>query len=298
MRLLPSQPRNRLRKVLKRPARRLGIDLVEHTFYSPIPDVDSLPDSLWAGPRPHPGIDLRTESQLRYLEQDLAPHVPEFNPPRESTGADGFFLDNGAYESVDAEVLYATIRHWKPPRVLEVGSGFSTLVSARAAVANAADGHPCRLVACDPYPRDFLTRPVDGLAEMRPQLATDIPVDEFAALDDGDVLFVDTTHTVKMGGDVNYLILEALPALAPGVIVHFHDIFLPWEYPRAWVEEMEFYWAEQYLLQAFLAFNRGFEILLAAHHLSRSEPERLGRVVPSFRPGVAPGAFWLRVTGG
>jgi hypothetical protein len=298
MRLLPSQPRNRLRKALARPARRLGVDLLERTFYSPIPDVAALPDSLWAGPRPHPGVDLRTEEQLRYLEQDLAPHVAEFDPPHRPAAEGEFFLDNGAYERVDAEVLYATLRHWQPSRVLEVGSGFSTLVSARAALANAADGHPCQLVACDPYPRDFLTRPVEGLAEMRPWPATEISPAEFETLGDGDVLFVDTTHTVKMGGDVNFLVLEALPALAPGVIVHFHDIFLPWEYPRAWVEEMEFYWAEQYLLQAFLAFNSHFEVLLAAHHLARAEPERLGRVVPSFRPGVAPGAFWLRVTGG
>jgi Methyltransferase domain len=296
MRLLPSQPRNRLRRALRRPARSLGMDVVERTFYSPIPDVDSLPDSLWAGPRPHPGIDLRTDEQLRYLEEDLAPYVPEFTPPRTGTPDGSFYLDNGAYESVDAEVLYATLRHFKPPRVLEVGSGFSTLVSAQAVRANASDGTDTHLVACDPFPRDFLTRPVEGLAEMRPLLATDIPVEEFASLEGGDVLFIDTTHTVKIGGDVNYLFLEALPALAPGVIVHVHDIFLPWEYPRRWVEELELYWAEQYLLQAFLAYNPRFEVLLGNHHLSRSEPERLGRVIPSFGPGVAPGGFWLRVT--
>jgi hypothetical protein len=131
---------------------------------------------------------------------------------------------------------------------------------------------------------------------MRPWLATDIALEEFAALDAGDVLFVDTTHTVKTGGDVNYLVLEALPALSPGVLVHFHDIFLPWEYPRLWLEK-ELYWAEQYLLQAFLAFNPRFEVLFAAHHLSRAAPDRLARTVPSFRPGKWPGAFWLRVTG-
>src|SRR4249920_3194915 len=108
MRLLPSQPRNRLRRALRRPARRLGIELVERTFYSPIPDVTTLPDSQWAGPRPHPGVDLRTEEQLRYLEQDLAPHVAEFDPPRQAAAEGDFFLENRAYESVDAEVLYAT----------------------------------------------------------------------------------------------------------------------------------------------------------------------------------------------
>ncbi len=298
MRLLPDNWRNRVRRALQGPARRLGIDLVENTFYSPIPDVASLPESLWAGPHPLPGIDLRTDEQLRHLEQDLAPYVAEFDPPRTPVPGEDYFLDNGAYETVDAEVLYATLRHRRPRRLLEVGSGFSTLVSARAVRANAADGHPCDFVASDPYPRDFLRKPVEGLREMRSWLATDIPLSEFEALESGDVLFVDTTHTVKIGGDVNFLVLEALPALAPGVIVHFHDIFLPWEYPRRWFTELELYWAEQYLLQAFLAYNPRFEVVLASHHLARSHPERLGKVVPSFRPGAAPGSFWLAVTGG
>jgi len=271
------------------------MELVERTFYSPIPDVDSLPDSLWAGPRPHPGVDLRTEEQFRYLETELAPHLAGFNPPRDGTPDGTFYLRNGAYESVDAEVLYATIRNLRPRRVLEVGSGFSTLVSAQAALANAADGHPCSLVACDPFPRDFLARPVRGLEEMRPLLATDIPVSEFASLESGDLLFIDTTHTVKIGGDVNYLFLEVLPALAPGVVVHVHDIFLPWEYPRLWVEQKELYWAEQYLLQAFLAYNPRFEVLLAAYHLSREDPARLARTIPSFSPELWPASFWLRV---
>ena len=295
MRLVPANSRNRVRRALAGPARRLGIDLVEHTFYSPIPDVASLPESLWAGPRPLPGIDLRTDEQLRHLEEDLAPYVAEFDPPRRQVPGQDYFLDNGAYESVDAEVLYATLRHRKPARLLEVGSGFSTLVSAQAVRVNASEGSPCHFVASDPFPRDFLQRPVEGLAEMRSWLATDIPLEEFSALRSGDVLFVDTTHTVKIGGDVNFLVLEALPALQPGVIVHFHDIFLPWEYPRRWFTELELYWAEQYLLQAFLAFNPRFEVVLASHHLARSFPERLGKVVPSFRPGVAPGSFWLAV---
>jgi hypothetical protein len=277
------QPRQRLRRALARPARRMGFDLLDRSFYSPIPDVDALPADLWDGPRPTPGIDLRTDEQLRHLEQDLAPYVAEFTPPRASAGFGEYFLDNGAYDSVDAEVLYATVRHGKPRRILEVGSGFSTLVTAQAVLANRREGHACEFVASDPYPRDFLQQPVEGLDAMRAWGAADVPAAKIA-----------TTHTVKTGGDVNHWILDVFPTLAPGVLVHVHDIFLPWEYPRPWLTEMEFFWAEQYLLQAFLALNRDFEVILAAHHLARAFPERVGAVVPSFAPGVLPGAFWMR----
>ena len=110
-----------------------------------------------------------------------------------------------------------------------------------------------------------------------------------------DVLFVDTTHTVKLASDVDYILLDVLPHLEAGVLVHFHDIFLPWEYPRVWFEEMRYFWTEQYLLQAFLAFNEAFEV--PAHAIARLHPERLTRVVSSFRAGVTPGSFWLRRRG-
>ncbi len=112
----------------------------------------------------------------------------------------------------------------------------------------------------------------------------------------GDILFVDTTHTVKIGSDVNFIVLDVLPRLAPGVIVHFHDIFLPFEYPRRWFETDGYLWAEQYLLQAFLAFNTAFEVLVPAQALARDQAERLRRVVPRMDPAASPGAFWLQRT--
>jgi hypothetical protein len=96
-----------------------------------------------------------------------------------------------------------------------------------------------------------------------------------------------------LASDVNFLVLDVLPELAPGVIVHFHDIFLPWEYPRVWFEQMQYYWAEQYLLQAFLAFNDSFEVLIPAQAVAREHRERLTAVIPSASPQTSPGAFWL-----
>ena len=99
-------------------------------------------------------------------------------------------------------------------------------------------------------------------SRLEPTSATDLPLELFSELGAGDILFVDTTHVVRLAGDVNFVVLDVLPRLQEGVIVHFHDIFLPWEYPRPWLTEMGYYWTEQYLLQAFLAYNREFEVLV------------------------------------
>lgn len=296
---LPDRVRHGLtRRVVRalRPlARRAGIDLVVGDFYSPVPHVDALPPALWARRSALAGLDFDPAAQLRFLERELASHVAEFDPPLEPTGTPGeFHLRNETYGSVDAEVLYAMVRRQRPRRIVELGSGASSLVIATAARRNAAEGSRPAYVTYDPYPRADLERSLRGATDLRPVSATDVPLADFEALEDGDVLFVDTTHTVKVGGDVNYIVLDVLPALRPGVVVHFHDIFLPFEYPREWVAEHGYYWAEQYLLQAFLAYNDRFEVLFSARAVAREYPAELARVVRSFGPRNRPTSFWLR----
>ena len=115
----------------------------------------------------------------------------------------------------------------------------------------------------------------------------------FSQLDSGDILFIDSSHTVKIGGDVNYLFLEVLPRLKPGVIVHVHDIFFPFEYRRHWVLDEFRFWTEQYLLQAFLTFNSEFEVLMANYYLSRYHKEHLRAAFPDL-PRWIGGSFWMR----
>jgi hypothetical protein len=278
----------------KRLADRLHFDMVYRNYYSPIPDLGELPADIWERPSPLEGIEMSAEDGLRFAEE-LSPWVREFTPPVEPGPPGTFHLDNISFGPVDADVLFGTIRRFKPRRVIEIGSGWSTLVSAQACAANAADGHQTELVAVDPYPQPFLHEAIEGLAELRTQRATDVPVEELVALAAGDVLFIDSTHTVKVGSDVNHLILDVLPRVRQGVLVHFHDIFLPWEYPRRWLEENAYYWAEQYLLQAFLACNPHFEILFASHFLSRTEGERLRELIPNTgRTDKPPASIWLR----
>jgi hypothetical protein len=270
-------------------------DIVSRDYYSPVPNLALLPDDIWTRRSAIGGLDLRLEEAIDLIESELAPFVAEFDVPESGPVTPGrFFLRNENYESVDAEVLYAFVRARKPRRVVELGSGFTSLLIGEAARRNAADGVETEHLAYDPFPRaQILGDNVPPPTRFEALPATEVSLDTFAQLQAGDILFVDTTHTVKLGSDVNFIVLDVLPTLASGVIVHFHDIFLPWEYSREWFETMQYYWAEQYLLQAFLAFNDAFEVLLPAMALAREYPERLGAVVSSFEPGTRPGAFWI-----
>jgi hypothetical protein len=282
------------RRLIEPLANRLGFDLLERHYYSPVPDIDGIPDRAWEDSSALGGLRFDPRTQLALLERELAPYLGEFAPPRESSGRQGdFHLDNNTYESVDAETLYAMVRRHTPRRVIELGSGSSSLVIGEALSRNADQSKQCRYEIFDPYPNPDLEVALTRFATTTRLGATEVPLSTFEQLAAGDILFVDTTHTVKTGSDVNYIVLDVLPALRAGVLVHFHDIFLPWEYPRRWVEGGR-YWAEQYLLQAFLAFNDSWQVVFAAQAVARAFPDELGRLIPSFRAGVSPGALWLR----
>jgi hypothetical protein len=288
--------RNGAVKSTRRLADRLGYDMVYRNYYSPIPQSAELSPETWLRPSSMRGVPLSSTDQLRHLDQ-LAPYLAEFRSLLDGGGGgngSGFYLGNGSFGPVDADVLHATIRFFMPRRVIELGSGASTFVSARACFANGRDGNPTELVSIDPFPPSFIPRDLEGLSELRTAPATSVPVRDFEDLRANDLLFIDTTHTVKVGSEVNHLVLEVLPRLGPGVIVHFHDIFLPWEYPREWIERRGYYWAEQYLLHAFLSQNSSWEVLFASHFLWReSRPELERRIDPS---GIEkpPSSLWLR----
>jgi predicted O-methyltransferase YrrM len=278
--------------LVRRALARIGFQLVYASYDSPIPDVSALEPAFFDQPDPMRGIAFDVEEQIAFVERELAEYCREFAPPISAAdaGPHRYYLCNGTYESVDAELLHAMVRRFRPKRVIELGSGYSTLI-VREALARSGDPES-RLQTYDPYPSSLLRAnwPVTRLA------VQNIGDDVFARLEAGDLLFVDTSHTVKTGGDVNRIVLELLPLLAPGVIVHFHDIFLPYPYSRAHLEDAHF-WSEQYLLQAFLSGNESWEVLVGAQAVARAHPHRLAATVPTFAQGASPGAFWIRRRG-
>jgi predicted O-methyltransferase YrrM len=280
---------------------RLGLHVTPVHYYQPVPDTRALPEALWRDESALPGIDLAGDAQLDLLDALRSGHRAEYESlARAPTGVDHrYHLGNGFFDAVDAEVLYALLRHLKPRRYVEVGSGYSTLLAAQALLRNREDGAPCELVVVDPNPSAVVRAGFAGLTELVPRPVQELPPDVVERLQPGDVLFVDSTHVLAVGSDVQHLFQEVLPRLGPGVVVHLHDIFLPGEYPREWVHRMRWFWNEQYVLAAFLAFNTTFDVMWAASWLHRHHPGRLARAFSSYRPGASPGpsSFWMRRAG-
>jgi predicted O-methyltransferase YrrM len=295
-----SDPRRRARsavvRLLSRPMRRAGFDFEVRSFYSPIPDLTSIGTEIWERRSDLPGIPLDLDRQLAFVEEEVARYVGEFAPQLEGS-VDGFHLRNGLFQGGDAELLYALVRLKKPSRIVELGAGYSTLVSAAAARANRTDGHDTRVVSFDPYASPAALGGMSDVVDLVPQAAEGLDPAYFSELAPNDILFIDSSHTVRIGGDVVYLLCEVIPRLGAGVLVHLHDIFLPYEYPREWLEHNRWYWAEQYLLQALLADNRRLEVLVACHALWRERRERLEAAFPSIALTAPPLSFWMGIAG-
>ena len=271
-------------------------------FYQPIPDTQSLPETLWNRPSELVGIDMNDSMQLDLLRK----HFPNFRNeyeqiPIQPTGEVGslFISITGLFGGTDALVAYCMVRHFQPRLIIEIGSGFSSLLLSQAAAKNNSSA----LICIEPFPHEFLKQGFPGLRPLIEKKVQDIDLEFFSQLESGDILFIDSSHTVKIGGDVNYLFLEVLPRLKPGVIVHVHDIFLPFEYRRDWVMDEFRFWSEQYLLQAFLTFNSEFEVLMANRYLAHRYLEDLKAAFPSLEKLKATvpnsvrwggGSFWMR----
>ena len=287
------------RRLVKRALARTGYALVPNDRYavvprdftSPLPDLERLDGDFWDTPRSMEGVDLAIDEAIELLTDRLVPYIGEFELAADRPG---YGFASATYGAVDAQVLYALVRWLKPRALVELGSGASSHFIQMAARRNAGDGRSLDHRIFDPYP--FTASPL-GL--VNGPVVTAIRAEEVdpalfdQLLGKGDVLFIDTTHTVKTGGDVDHIFSAIVPRLAPGVWVHIHDVFLPYEYPRAWVVDNRRLWAEQYLVHAFLAFNCAFRVRFPATAVSRAAPETVARLVPAFSLGAYPGAFWI-----
>ena len=276
---------------------RKGLHVLPVHYYSPVPDTRSLPESLWPGPTEMAGVSLNVKEALALVTrlgdayrsefEAFATHRPD-KPHR-------FHLDNLAFSSGDAEMLYGMVRDRKPRRMVEVGAGYTTLLTAQAIEKNRSKDpdYKCEFVTIDPYPPDDVLG-AGGFSRLIREPVQRVAMETFTSLEAGDILFLDSSHVVRIGSDVTHEFLEILPRLNAGVIVHVHDIFLPAEYPREWIHESRYFWNEQYLLRAFLAFNDRFKVLWPGHHMHRTTPDALRSAFPLYDPERArPSSFWM-----
>jgi predicted O-methyltransferase YrrM len=253
-------------------------------FYSPIPDLEEV--------RAHESkifvdldvqdVDLNLNAQLELLEESLS-FYQEFQQNKGK--GKRYYSSNAFFNETDALSLYYIMRHYKPKRIIEVGSGFSS--SVMLDTLDETNELDTSLVFIEPYPERLksLLRESDynrcSIAEKRVQ---DVDTGIYSALEPGDILFIDSSHISKVGSDLNFILFNILPLLKAGVVIHFHDICYPFEYPKDWIYSGIF-WNEVYLLRAFLMNNERYKMILFNHMLAQKSSSWLKEKMPNFKAG-------------
>lgn len=294
-----------------------GVHVVPNHFYSPVPDTRTINPKLFDEPSHLPAIDLRLPAQLELMRSLRARYGAEFDAFRSEPSASPappgeFSFRNVMFGPIDAEILYGLVRTHKPARIIEIGSGHSTRLAAAAALANQREDPSarCELVCIEPYASEELKRGFPGLSRLITERVENVPISLFEGLKPNDILFIDSSHVLKIGSDVQYEFLEILPRVGVGALVHVHDIFFPFDYPRTWVMQQRRFWTEQYLLQTFLMFNNAFETIWCSTAAEHAFPRDIAECFPSAareraKPGgiwhdrtvsVGPTSFWMRRT--
>lgn len=279
-----------------------GFFLLREHFYLPLPDYDDLGGAFFDSHSELVGLSLDADAMWKLAEKTLAPYNAEFREfPIHSPGPDyrGFYLINHGYMAVDGNLYYGLTRHLKPRRIVETGCGSSSLLCSAALERNAAEGSQTEYICIDPYPQPYLLdNPMLRVTRLVDRKIQAIDLELFTSLEAGDILFIDTSHCLRLGGDVQHIYNEILPRLRPGVHVHIHDISLPLPYPKVYLD-CQYYWNEQYLLQAYLTHNNRVRSLWAGNWLRLADEARFGAVFPEFAtmrqhfPSSEPSAFWF-----
>lgn len=270
----------------------LGIHITHNHFYEPIPDTRHLKNSLWRKDRFLTGINFQEKKQKELLKEFKKKYKREYDAlPINKTDSE-YFINNGMFESVDGEILYCMVRDLKPDNIIEIGSGYSTLLMSLAVERNEKG----ILTVIDPYPQDIYTKGSPNIDYLVKKKVEDVPFQLFEKLNENDILFIDSSHVGKLGSDVQYEILELFPRLKKGVVIHIHDIFLPSEYPKRAVLKDYVFWNEQYLLHAFLQFNNSFEVLWGGSFMHLFNSELLEKTFKSYTKKRWPGSFWMKKT--
>lgn len=272
-------------------------------YYSPIPDYHQLSadsERLFArSAREIPALELNTQAQLELVQQ-FSQYYAELPFPKAPTGRRRFHLDNEYFCFGDAIALYSFLRHFRPAKVVEVGSGFSSALMLDVNDLYFAGRLGLTFIEPDPQRLFSLFTAGDrGRCEVVAKPVQQVPAEVFDRLGENDILFIDSSHVAKAGSDVVYLVSQILPALQAGVLIHFHDVFWPFEYPRTWFASGRA-WNEAYFVKVFLQYNRSFKVLyfnsyLEAHYAQLlQEKLPLALQAPTARLSQSNASLWLR----
>jgi len=268
-------------------------------FYSPIVDPEDprVAEATLAG-LVDPADGFRqiswSEEAMTGLARRMGEHYRTFPFPDHKSDGYRYYYDNPSFTAADAITLYGMIREVRPKRIIEVGAGFSS--SLMMDTNDRIFGGGIELTFIDPYP-DALLELLDEKDRYRGRIRTealqDAPAELFRALDENDILFLDSSHVSKTGSDVNDYLFRILPSLNPGVVIHLHDIFYPFEYPSQWIQERRRSWNEAYVLRSFLMYNTAFELVFFNNYFYRKHREITREILPRCLENEG-GSIWLR----
>lgn len=271
---------------------KIGIFPIRDHYYEPFFNPGHLRMSLRQD-RTLPGINLNDKEQLEILEKfNFNEELKKI--PVEKTNNLEFYYDNPSIGFGDAEYLYNIIRLFKPKKIIEIGSGYSTLMAINAIRQNKKEeqNYFCEHTCIEPYEMDWLEK-VE--AKVIRKKVEHIDKQIFCDLEANDILFVDSSHIIRPQGDVLFEYLEILPILKRGVLVHIHDIFTPKDYLDEWVLEDMKLWNEQYLVEAFMTFNNEYRIIGALNYLKHHYFKDLSAKCPILANEIdeEPCSFWI-----
>jgi Methyltransferase domain len=296
---------------------RLGVYILPAHYYVSEPNIIELERTvdLWAKPSAMSGVDVDLDEQIDNLRRVCAPFQKEFygNPHYRHAVNQPFGSGRSrTFGYIEAQVLHAVIRHYKPARLIEIGGGVPTYCTYQAMSMNRRDtGVDVHITCIEPYPIDMIKN-MDGISDNFELIARPIqavPLEYFTQLRANDIVFVDSNHVVRSGSEVNYIVLEILPIIPKGVLVHFHDIYLPYDYDRDVLRNF-IHPNETALVAAFLACNTRYKILFALSMLHYERRQEMQSVLPEYKPesdwrGMRvgeyddakhfPSSLWLRV---
>ena len=270
-------------------------------FYSPIVNPKDLldkEDQIWPDNPIIKGINFNDIYHQKVLNEIFPRYIsayqyPEF--PDETFTDTQYYTQNSQFSWLDSRTLFVLLNHWKPKRMIEVGSGFSSLLTAHVNHNYLEDS--INFSCVEPYPREFLKKKIPGLNKVIVEKVEDVDKALFAALEAGDILFIDSSHVSKTGSDVNFLFFEILPILKKGVKIHIHDIFFPYDYPKEWVLKDNRSWNEQYLLRALLMYSDTFKVLFGCSYAYYKFPDLVVKALNhQKKQGFGGCSIWIEKT--
>lgn len=267
----------------------IGVFPIINHYYEPLFQKKQLNKPL-SSKRSIPAVDFNIDKQLKIIKNfNFIDEFKSFINKEDNK----FYFGNGSFESGDAEYLYNFIRYFKPKKIIEIGSGFSSLIIQESLRVNFHEDKSIlpEQICIEPYEVPWLEK--TGIKVIRKEVEM-IDMAFFDSLSTGDLLFIDSSHIIRPQGDVIYEYLELLPKLNNGVFVHIHDIFSPKDYPTEWVIDQVKFWNEQYLLEAFLSNNDSWEVIASLNLLHNEYFNDLKKVCPYLNSNRDPGSFYIR----